>query len=51
MLDNISQSIEWLEGARIQLELDPSLEQNADFRASLAETGYRIETLLSEEDD
>lgn len=50
LLERLSYAKEMIDAARHELAVDPSLATNAHWRENLAETGYRVETLLSEEE-
>lgn len=51
LLERLNYAKEMIDAAVTDLAADPALATNAHWRENLAETGYRVETLLSEEDE
>lgn len=51
LLERLRDAKTMIDAALADLEGDPALAYNLHWRENLAETGYRVETLLSEEDE
>lgn len=50
LLETLREIKTWIETAAIELEADPALAENWHWRENLAQTGYQIETLLSDDE-